>query len=184
MLAHRGIPGLAPENTLEGAILAYEKGADHIENDIYLTKDGHIVILHDGTLDRTTNGTGYIENYTLAELKQLLANDQFPVEYPDARIPTLREFFEEFKGKEVEHIVEIKSGNPAIVDKLIELIKEMGVENQVSVISFNASQLQLLAEKMPGMSIGYLTSGIANETNVNPSLRADTECGSKFKFYF
>ncbi len=44
MLAHRGIPGLAPENTLEGAILAYEKGADHIENDIYLTKDGHIVI--------------------------------------------------------------------------------------------------------------------------------------------
>ena len=172
MLAHRGIPGLAPENTLEGAILAYEKGADHIENDIYLTKDGHIVILHDGTLDRTTNGTGYVENYTLAELKQLLANNQFPVEYPNARIPTLREFFEEFKGKEVEHIVEIKSGNPAIVDELIKLIKEMGVENQVSVISFNAAQLQLLAEKMPGMSIGFLTSGIANETNVNPSLRA------------
>ena len=172
MLAHRGIPALAPENTLESAILAYEKGADHIENDIYLTKDGHIVILHDGTLDRTTNGTGYIENYTLAELKQLLANEQFPVEYPDARIPTLREFFEEFKGKEVEHIVEIKSGNPAIVDKLIELMNEMGVENQVSVISFNASQLQLLAEKMPGMSIGYLTSGIANETIVNPSLRS------------
>lgn len=172
MLAHRGIPGLAPENTLEGAILAYEKGADHIENDIYLTKDGHIVILHDGTLDRTTNGTGYVENYTLAELKQFLANDQFPKQYPDARIPTLREFFEEFKGKEVEHIVEIKSSNPAIVDKLVELIDEMGVENQVSVISFNASQLELLAEKMPGMSIGFLTSGIANETNVNPSLRA------------
>ena len=58
MLAHRGIPGLARENTLEGAILAYEKGADHIENDIYMTKDRHIVILHDRTLDRTTNGTG------------------------------------------------------------------------------------------------------------------------------
>jgi glycerophosphoryl diester phosphodiesterase len=172
MLAHRGIPGLAPENTLEGAILAYEKGATHIENDIYLTKDGHIVILHDGTLDRTTNGTGYIENYTLAELKQLLANDQFPEQYPAARIPTLREFFEEFKGKDVDHVVEIKSGNPVIVDKLIELIKEMGVENQVSVISFNAAQLQLLAEKMPGMTTGYLTGGLANETNVNPSLRS------------
>ena len=171
MLAHRGIPGLAPENTLEGAILAYEKGADHIENDIYLTKDGHIVILHDGTLDRTTTGTGYIENYTLAELKQHLANKQFPEQYPNARIPTLREFFEEFKGKDVEHIVEIKSSNPAIIDKLIGLIEEMGVENQVSVISFNADQLQLLAQKMPGMSIGYLTSGIASETNVNPSLR-------------
>lgn len=172
LFAHRGIPGLAPENTLEGAILAYEKGATHIENDIYLTKDGHIVILHDGTLDRTTNGTGYIENYTLAELKQLLANDQFPEQYPDARIPTLREFFEEFKGKDVDHIVEIKSGNPAIVDKLIQLIEEMAVENQVSVISFNDAQLQLLAEKMPGMSIGFLTGGYANETNVNPSLRS------------
>ncbi len=171
MLAHRGIPGLAPENTLEGAILAYEKGADYIENDIYLTKDGHIVILHDGTLDRTTTGTGYIENYTLAELKQLLANKQFPEQYPNARIPTLKEYYAEFKGKDIELISEIKSGNPAIIDKLISLIDEMGMENQVSVISFNEEQLKLLAEKMPGMSIGYLTSGIASETNVNPSLR-------------
>ena len=84
---------------------------------------------------------GYVENYTLTELKQLLANDQFPVEYPNARIPTLRELlFEEFKGKEVEHIVEIKSGNPEIIDELIKLIKEMGVENQVYDISFNAAQ--------------------------------------------
>lgn len=172
IFAHRGIPGLAPENTLEGALLSYEKGADHIENDIYLTKDGQIVIMHDETIDRTTNGTGSVESYTLAELKQFLANDQFPEAYPDARIPTLRQFFEEFKGKDVEHIVEIKTSNPAIIDKLIALIEEMGVENQVSVISFHASQLQLLAEQMPGMSIGYLTSGFANETDVYPSLRS------------
>jgi glycerophosphoryl diester phosphodiesterase len=184
MFAHRGIPGLAPENTLEGAILAYQKGATHIENDIYLTKDGHIVILHDGTLDRTTNGTGYVENYTLAELKLLLANDQFPAQYPDARIPTLREFFEEFKGKDVDHIVEIKSSNPIIVDKLLELIEEMGVENQVSVISFNDAQLQLLAEKMPGMSIGFLTGGYANETNVNPSLRSTLNVVQKLNSTF
>ncbi|MEK5061663.1 hypothetical protein BK126_22120 [Paenibacillus sp. FSL H7-0326] len=173
IFAHRGIPGLAPENTLEGAKLSYEKGATHIENDIYLSKDGHIVIMHDETIDRTTNGTGKVESYTLAELEQFLANDQFPEAYPDARIPTLRQFFEEFKGKkDVEHIVEIKTGNPAIIDKLVSLIEEIGVENQVSVISFNASQLLLLAEQMPGMSIGYLTSGIANETDVYPSLRS------------
>ncbi|WP_100405606.1 glycerophosphodiester phosphodiesterase family protein [Bacillus solitudinis] len=171
MVGHRGIPGLAPENTLAGAKLAYEKGADIIENDIYLTTDGHIVVMHDGTIDRTTNGTGNVESYTLEQLKQFKANKQFPDEYPDEEIPTLREFFEEFKGKDVDHFVEIKSYKPEIIEKLVELIKEMGVEDQVSVISFNRNQIQLLGEKMPGMPAGLLTSGIASETDLYPSLR-------------
>ncbi|WP_274364352.1 glycerophosphodiester phosphodiesterase family protein [Paenibacillus thermotolerans] len=171
VIGHRGNPSLAPENTMESFRLAYENGADILETDIYLTKDGHVVIMHDPTLDRTTNGTGYIEDYTLAELKQLLANKQFPAEYPDARIPTLAEMFDEFKGKDVNHFVEIKSYKPEIVDALVQLIAEKGVEDQVTVISFTAEQLKLLGQKMPGMSAGFLTGGYANEANVSKALR-------------
>ncbi|WP_164985298.1 glycerophosphodiester phosphodiesterase family protein [Ammoniphilus sp. CFH 90114] len=170
-IGHRGIPALAPENTLEGAILAYEKGADVVENDIYLTKDGHIVVMHDTTLDRTTTGTGKVEDYTLAELQAFKANKQFPTQYPDAGIPTLEQFFDEFKGKDLLHFVEIKSYKPEIIDALVQLIEEKGVEDQVVVITFNADQIKRLGEKMPGMSAGLLTSGYANENNVEKSMR-------------
>lgn len=172
IIGHRGIPAMAPENTLEGALLAAEKGAGIIENDIYLTKDGQIVIMHDPTLDRTTNGTGNVEDYTLAELKTLKANKQFPAEYPDARIPTLAEFFDAFKGTDILHFVEIKSYKPEIVDALVKLIGEKGVEDQVTVISFSDQQLKYLGQKMPGMSLGFLTGGYANEANIGKALRA------------
>lgn len=171
IIGHRGIPSLAPENTMEGYKLAYEKGADILENDIYISKDGHLVIMHDPTLDRTTTGTGNVEDYTLEQLRAFKANKQFPAAYPDARIPTLSEFFDEFQDKDVVHFVEIKSYNPETVDALVQLIQEKGVEDQVVVISFNDQQLKLLGEKMPAMSMGFLTGGYANEANVNKSLR-------------
>ncbi|ALS30162.1 glycerophosphoryl diester phosphodiesterase family protein [Paenibacillus sp. 32O-W] len=170
-IGHRGIPALAPENTLEGAVLAYEMGADIVENDIYLTKDGHIVIMHDPTIDRTTNGSGNVEDFTLAELKEFKANKQFPEQYPDARIPTLEQFFKRFKGTDLVHFVEIKSYRPEIVDALANLIEREGVEDQVVIISFNADQLRRVREQMPWVSVGYLTGGYANEANVNKSLR-------------
>ncbi|UVI33017.1 glycerophosphodiester phosphodiesterase family protein [Paenibacillus spongiae] len=172
IIGHRGIPALAPENTIESAELAFQYGADIVENDIYLSKDGHIVIMHDPTLDRTTNGTGNVEDYTLAQLKAFKANKQFPAQYPNAQIPTLAEFFDAYKGQDVLHFVEIKSYKPEIIDALVTLINEKGVEDQVVVISFNGTQLQLLGQKMPGMSLGYLTGGYANETNVSKSLRS------------
>ncbi|GBF77560.1 hypothetical protein PA598K_06116 [Paenibacillus sp. 598K] len=171
MIGHRGIPGLAPENTLEGAVLAYELGADIVENDIYLTKDNQIVIMHDGTLDRTTAATGAVEgNYTLAELQQILANKQFPNQYPNARIPSLEQFFKKFKDTDLIHFVEVKTYNPAIIDPLVELIQKYDVEDQVVVISFSADQIRLLNEKLPGMSQGFLTGGYANDTDVNGSI--------------
>ncbi|MBD2864832.1 glycerophosphodiester phosphodiesterase family protein [Paenibacillus oceani] len=170
IIGHRGIPALAPENTLEGAVLAYEKGADIVENDIYITKDDKVVIMHDTTLDRTTNGTGSIENYTLAELKQLLANKQFPEQYPDARIPTLEEYFQEFKGKDLLHFIEIKTYNPKVIDPMLALIEQYDVEDQVVMISFIGDQIKRVNEKMPGMSLGLLTGGQANDNDISRSL--------------
>lgn len=171
IIGHRGMPGKAPENTVEGSLLAYEMGADMIENDIFLTKDGQIVVMHDNTINRTTNGTGNVEDFTLAELKTFKANKQFPTEYPDVEIPTLAEYFEAFKGKDADIFVEVKSGKPEIIDKLVALIAEYDIEDQVSVISFSGEQLQRLNKLMPGMSIGYLTGGTMDESNLYPSLR-------------
>lgn len=165
IIGHRGMPSQCPENTLESAIEAYKNGADVIENDIYLTKDNEIVIMHDDTVDRTTNGSGRVEDFTLAELKELAVNKQFPNEYPDAKIPTLREYFEYFKDTDIVHFVELKTTNINIVPALKALVDEMGVEDQVVAISFYNYQLEKMNEIMPGISVGFLngTSGVTDD---------------------
>lgn len=169
IIGHRGLPSKAPENTLDSALLAYKNGATVIENDIYLTKDNKIVILHDGTLSRTTDGVGFIENYTLAELKKLNANKQFVNTYPREQIPTLEEYLRTFKGKNIIHFIEIKSEKLEIIDKLNELIKEVGVEDQVVIISFNKTQLQRVNKIMPWAPVGIL-SRICATTDIGQSL--------------
>lgn len=171
IVGHRGVPSLAPENTLEGAKLAYELGADVVENDIYLTKDNEIVIMHDATLDRTTTGTGNIEDYTLEELKKFKANKQFTEKYPDAEIPTLREYFEEFKDTDLVHFVEIKSYKPEIVDALKELVDEMGVQDQIVVISFSDAQIARMNEIMPEVSVGFLNGINVTKGDVRDNVR-------------
>ena len=89
--AHRGNSGLAPENTLATFRKTLDMGVEFIEIDVRTSKDNQLVILHDGTLNRTTNGSGPISNLTLAEIKQLKANKGWEAQYPDERIPTLEE---------------------------------------------------------------------------------------------
>ena len=169
IIGHRGLPSKAPENTLDSAVLAYKNGATVIEDDIYLTKDNKIVILHDGTLSRTTNGTGFIEDYTLEELKKLDANKQFINTYPKEEIPTLEEYLKKFKGKNVIHFIEIKSEKLEIVDELNALINKIGVQDQVVIISFNKSQLQRVNKIMPWASVGIL-SRICATSDIGQSL--------------
>ena len=151
VVGHRGVPSLVDENTLEGAIRAYELGADAIESDIYITTDGHIVVMHDTTVDRTTDGTGEVESMSLAEVQALSTTQGL-------QVPTLAQFFEEFKGEPVTQFVEIKTYNPAIIEPLKALIEEHGVQDQVIVISFSQDQLKLARQVMPEVSGGFLTS--------------------------
>ncbi|CUR46799.1 Glycerophosphoryl diester phosphodiesterase [Alloalcanivorax xenomutans] len=167
VVGHRGVPSLYPENTLEGAQHAWEQGADAIENDIYLTTDNHVVIMHDGTVDRTTDGTGNIEEMTLEQVKTLnIEHDSLT----GLKVPTLNEFFEAFKGKPVIHFVEIKSGKPEIIDHLKTAIDEYGVADQVVVISFSDSQLLRMREIMPEVTVGYLNS-VGADSDLRKSLR-------------
>lgn len=166
-IGHRGIPSQAPENTVEGSLKAYEFGADCIENDIYITKDGQIAVMHDATTDRTTNGKLSMEGSTLAELKELLANKQYPnkKEYAEARIPSLQDYYEAFKGKDVQIFVEIKSTDKKIVDKFYELTEAYGMTDQVSVITFHENQIKNLNSVFPAMSAGYLCGALGSSAD-------------------
>ena len=107
--AHRGASGHAPENTLEAFQKAIDMKADGVELDIQLTKDGEIVVCHDETIDRTSNGIGSVKDYTLAELKKFNFNKTHP-EYAHASIPTMKEVFELIKPSPLTINIELKTG--------------------------------------------------------------------------
>lgn len=167
---HRGIPDQAPENTIESAKLAVEKGADIVELDIYVTKDGELVVIHDETLDRTTNGTGKVENLTLEQIRQYTANRSYqnPSAYPEVKVPTFREYLEAFKGTDTHLFVELKSEQTNLVALFVEQVQEYGMEGQISVISFFPSQIKRVNEQLPGMSCGLLAFGQLDQAEANP----------------
>lgn len=107
--AHRGASAYAPENTLEAFQLAVDQKADGVELDVQMTKDGKLVVIHDETIDRTSDGHGRVMDHTLSELKKMKFNRTHP-EYADATIPTLAEVYELLKPAGLEINVEIKTG--------------------------------------------------------------------------
>jgi glycerophosphoryl diester phosphodiesterase len=136
-IAHAGAQGHAPDNTLEAFELALEMGADTLEMDAQITADGEIVLHHDGTVDRQTDGTGAVVELTLAELKELDAghgfeddDGGFPWRGQGVEIPTLEEVFDAFPDTYL--IVELKTdGGPAIVDAVVERIEAHGREESL-----------------------------------------------------
>ena len=123
--AHRGASAYAPENTLEAFLLAAEHGADGVELDVQLTKDGEMVVVHDEEIDRVSDGSGFVKDYTLAELKTLNFNKTHP-EYQDVKIPTLREVYEALKGIASKDSVGMVRGYAivALGDVAVEINKE------------------------------------------------------------
>lgn len=170
IIGHRGVPSLAQENTLAGSILAYEKGANMIEMDIYLSKDNVIVVMHDDTIDRTTNGTGNTESFTYAELQKFAVDSN--ASYAAQPIPTLEEYFKEFKGKDVILDIEIKSNaNGKIEAELKKLIEKYDISDQVFVITFSESHMNNMRASLPNISVGYLSSAVTlNESEPLPTL--------------
>lgn len=141
VIAHRG-GSTYPENTILAFQHATEIGVDIIEFDIHMTKDGHLVVIHDDTVDRTTNGTGAVGSFSLEKLKQLDAGysfagleGNFPYRNQGVTIPTVREVFEQFPSSYMN--IEIKAQYPNIEETLWELIKEYKLENKVLLSSFN-----------------------------------------------
>lgn len=159
-IGHRGMPSAAQENSIAGSLLATQNGAKTIENDVYLTKDNVVVAMHDGALDRTTNGTGNVESYTYEELSKFVIDGKAGVD-PEP-IPTLEDYFKTFKGTGVNLFIEIKSSNLKIVEEIKKLIDEYDIADQCCVITFNASQLKQTRKLIPEISAGYLTSSMSS----------------------
>jgi len=172
IIGHRGMPSKSPENTIESNLMAYENGADYIENDMYVTSDDHLVIIHDSVLQNTTNGSGNVESFTLEEIKKLNANKPYPNGFPDVKVPTLEEQIELAREKGIMVYAEIKTANPRAVDVLVKVIEEQNAEELLNVMAFHSSQLRLFSEKLPGMPVGLLVgSGSETDINVGKALR-------------
>ena len=173
-IGHRGIPANAPENTVEGSLFAYEQGATVIELDVYLTTDGEVVVMHDGTTGRTCNQDLNVEASTLAQLKELYVNKGYEnhAKYKNCRIPTLNEYLEAFKGKDCQLFIEIKSGKTAIVKAVKECVDEYDMYDQCSVITFNEPIMAAMRKDYPEMSVGALCSGYMNGLDPEADLRS------------
>lgn len=139
-IAHRGFKSKYPENTLLSFKKAIEVGADGIEFDVQLTKDKEVVIIHDETLDRTTDGKGYVKDFTLSELKKLNASKCYEEEFGFNEIPTLSEYFEMVEDENIITNVELKNSiiqYDGMEEIVCNLISKYNLENKVIVSSFN-----------------------------------------------
>ena len=146
VIGHRGAAGLEPENTLRSVRRAIELGVDRVEVDVRVSRDGRLVIMHDETVDRTTNGHGYVRELTLNELRSLDAG-------MGEKIPTLEEILEFTMGKAK---LEIELKVPEATEPTIQLIEELNAENDVILISFIHELLDRVFDLNPNIKTGAL----------------------------
>lgn len=159
--AHRGFSGKYPENTLLAFQKAFDLGVDGIELDIQLTKDQELVVIHDTTVNRTTNGKGYIKDMTLTELRQLNAAAKFPACSTNEMIPTLEEYFQWVADKELVTNIELKTNvfeYLGIEEKVVDLVQEYKLEKNIIFSSFNHYTIQRLKALAPSIKGGLLST--------------------------
>jgi glycerophosphoryl diester phosphodiesterase len=137
IIAHRGSPNDLPENTLIGFECAIQHGADLIELDVHQTADGHIVVIHDETLNRTTNGSGAVHAMTLAELQVLDAGSWMGQDFRGENIPTLADALALTEGR-AGLVIDLKTGSdqyPSIEERIVDLLARMNRLDDVIIIS-------------------------------------------------
>ncbi len=148
LIAHRGFSGRHPENTLKSFSAAEELGVDLVECDVHRSRDGALVVIHDATLDRTTNGTGPVRERSLQEIKALDAGE-------GERVPTLEEVLEAVK---LPVVVEVKT--PEAVPGLIALYRSRPeLRERLWPISFGHALILALTQAVPGLTAGVLYAG-------------------------
>jgi len=160
-VAHRGAAALAPENTMAAFEKAVELGADVIELDLHMSRDGELVVIHDDTLDRTTDGRGPVHERSLEELMSLDAGRWFGEGFAGQRIPTLAQVLDRFAGK-VPLALEVKAGStffPGIEEKVVSALREHAAIGDSAVASFDHYALRRLKEIEPTIRTAALLVG-------------------------
>jgi glycerophosphoryl diester phosphodiesterase len=168
VIAHQGGDGLWPGDTLYAFEKAVELGVDVLEMDAHITRDGQIVLMHDEEVNRTTDGTGLVEEMTLGELKQLDAaykwsNDggqTFPYRGQGIRVPTLEELFQKFP--QMRYVIEIKLTENPIDRPLCDLIREHNMQDKVMVASFHDEAMRKFRETCPDIATSASRTEVRN----------------------
>ena len=154
---HRATSAIAPENTITSFRQSIADGADGVELDVRPTSDGEVIVIHDGTLSRTTNGRGSVEKKSLAELKQLDAGRWFGKIFEGEQIPTLKETLHLLKGK-IAIDIELKSGSHSkdIVDRTCKVVRELDMVEEVLLTSFDSRFLLRAKQIEKRIPLGFL----------------------------
>jgi glycerophosphoryl diester phosphodiesterase len=158
VIAHRGTPRQAPENTLASFSNALEQGADVLETDLRITQDGAIVLIHDGTLDRTTDGTGLVASHSLSEIKRFRTYAPWG-EYVDEEVPTLLELLWVTQAK-VPLLLELK--DPLFADevwarRLVWILQTHDMLERCAVVSFKTDLVESVTRVSPDLPSGLIT---------------------------
>lgn len=163
ILAHRGLSANAPENTIVSFRKALEANADGIEFDVQITKDKKLVVIHDEKVDRTTNGHGFVRDYTYGELKLLDAGGWFSEEYSSQRIPSLIEVLELVKDSDSVIHIELKNsfiGHKEMAQKVLEVIEQYNLQSRVVISSFNHQAVKTFNELGCNIETAILFEGV------------------------
>ena len=153
-IAHRGASAHYPENTLRAFIAAAELGADMCEFDVRMTRDGEIVVIHDATVNRTTDGRGRVAALSAAALRRLDAGVRFGAEFRGERIPTLAEVADALGGRGCEMDVELKARG--LEGRVCEILRGCAAAASAIVSSFDWEQLEIVARHEPELRIALL----------------------------
>lgn len=169
VIAHRGVPIKAPENTLGSFSLALAQGAEVLETDLRFSKDDAIVLFHDDTLDRTTDGAGPVETHTLAKIKQLHTRSPGGT-LSEEQVPTLKDLLEMTKDQ-VPLLLELKDPKFAqeeYAEKLVQLLTNQGVLEKCAIVSFKSELVRAVKRVQPSIPTGHIAM-------FNPMARPNTE---------
>lgn len=185
IFAHRGSAGTHPENTMSAFKEAARVGADGIETDVQLSKDGEVVIIHDEKLDRTTNVSGYVKDWTLKELKTLNASATHKGNFGEEKIPTLEELFIWLNDNQLFCNIELKNTvflYPGLEEKVIRLIRTYEMEERIILSSFNhyslvnchrlAPELETAPLYRDGLYMPWIYAKAIGGSAIHPNIRA------------
>lgn len=166
--AHRGMSGTFPENTMTAFQAALDAGVEGIELDVQMSKDGHLVIIHDEQINRTTNGKGYVKDLTLDELLGLDAGGWFSSDFIGEGLPSLQLVLEWLveEGNDLTLNIELKNDIIAyegMERKVLDLIDRYQIQDRVIISSFNAPSLKKVKAINPNISVGYLIAGVKQD---------------------
>ncbi len=159
IIAHRGASGIAPENTLSAFQYAIDIGAHYIELDVRKSSDDSLIVIHDATVDATTNGTGNVSSKTYAQLRALDAGSWFGTPFAGEQLPTLYESLLLAKTNKTKVCVEMKQSG--IETAVVSLIQQMGMVNDIIIFSFSISELQTIKSLDSGMKICWLDNAVS-----------------------